>query len=284
MGDAQFRLVALDIDGTVLNSNGEVTQELKSCLAELEAQSIRTVLCTGRRWRNSVLVAHELESAHPVVVCCGGALIKRADDESTLYVDPMPEEFARLVVGLYREAGLVPLLLYDEPLSGRELRIGQQDHDRALGLPYIQANAGCYDWYGGDYPGDGELPLEVYTMDGEARIRAGEGRVRAGVGRQGIVEAMYQTRYGPDQLAVEVHCASTTKWNALSWLLAEWGVGPDEVVAVGDDVNDIVMLRRAGLSFAMGNATAEVKAAADHVTGTNDEHGVVLALQRAFRL
>jgi hydroxymethylpyrimidine pyrophosphatase-like HAD family hydrolase len=85
-------------------------------------------------------------------------------------------------------------------------------------------------------------------------------------------------------VALEVHDPAATKWRAIEWLLDEWDIRPEQVVAIGDDVNDVPMLRGAGLSFAMGNAPDAVKAAADRVTATNEENGVALALREAFDL
>ena len=95
---------------------------------------------------------------------------------------------------------------------------------------------------------------------------------------------MRQTQYGDDQATMELHDPAATKWSALQWLLDRWGIRPDEVVAIGDDVNDLPMLRAAGLSFAMGNAPDAVKASADAITAPNDEHGVVEALASVFDL
>jgi len=279
-----FRVVALDIDGTVLDSSGQVTRELRRCLGAVVERGARVVLCTGRRWRNSLQVAQELGCAHPVVICCGGGLIKRADDERTLYADPMSDALARKVVRLFREAGLVPFLLYDRPLSEREMKIGACDRPHAERLPYVCANEGCFDYYDGEFPSDGEQPVVIFTMDSMGRVRAGEQLVRQGAGPDALVEAMFQRRYGPDQLALEVHEAHSTKWRALSWLLKHWQLAPEHVVAIGDDVNDVAMLREVGLSFAMGNAIDEVKAVADAVTASNDEHGVVRALRQVFKL
>lgn len=277
-------MVALDIDGTVLNSAGQVTAELKDSLAELATRSVHVVLCTGRRWRSALPVVEQLGCVHSVVVCCGGALIKRADNERTLYTDPMDHALARLAVQLFRDGGLVPMLLYDRPLSGQELRIAECDRRQAEALRYLGANAGSFEWYAGDYPSTEERPLEVYTVDDLARVRPVEQSVRRGVGERGIVEAMLQPRYGADQLALEVHGSTATKWAALSWLLRRWDTQPEEVLAVGDDVNDIPMLQAAGLSFAMGNASPGVKASADAITASNDEHGVAQALRKVFQL
>ncbi len=279
-----YRLVALDIDGTVLDSSGRVTHELRRCLLDLEERGVHVVLCTGRRWRNTVEVAREIGCEQSVIICCGGGLVKRADDERTLYADAMPLELSRRVVDLYREGGLVPFLLYDRALSGVEMMLGETDRGRAEGLNYVQANPGCFEWYDGAYPDVDEEPVVIFTMDHAARVRDAKKDIREGIGEDGIVEAMFQHRYGPDQLALEVHRAGSTKWRALKWLLDSWDIPASRVVAIGDDVNDIAMLEAVGLSFAMGNAIPQVKEAAHAVTTSNDEHGVVRALEGVFGL
>jgi len=282
--NSAYRLVALDIDGTVLNSAQQVTPELREVLARLAGRGVRTVLSTGRRWRNTVSVLHEMGHVHPTAVCCGGALIKEADGEQTLYTAPMRHATARLTARLFRECGLVPMLLYDRPLGGTELKLAEGDRALAEPLPYLRMNPGSFEWYAGDYPPGEEPPLVVYTVDAQEKVRAAEAAVVEGLGEAGIVKAMVQRRYGPDQVALEVHDPAATKWHALEWLLGQWGVRPEEVVAIGDDVNDLPMLEAAGLGVAMGNAVPEVKEVADTVTTSNDEHGAALALRRAFEL
>lgn len=282
--DSTYRLVALDIDGTVLNSAQEVTPELREVLARLAQKGVRTVLSTGRRWRNTVSVLREMQHVHPVAVCCGGALIKEADGERTLFTAPMRQATARLTARLFHEHGLVPMLLYDRPLSGRELKLHEGDRAAATPMPYLRMNPGSFEWYDGGYPAGDEPPLVVYTVDEGRKVRGAEAGVVDGLGGSGIVKVMAQRRYGPDQVAIEVHDPSATKWRALEWLLDRWGVRPQEVVAIGDDVNDVPMLEAAGLAVAMGNAVPEVKEAADTVTASNDEHGAALALTRVFAL
>ncbi len=280
----RYKLVALDIDGTLLNSVQQITPELKDTLLRLGRLGVHSVLCTGRRWQSAFPVLQELEHVHSVVICSGGALIKRADDQQTLHRAPMAHADARATVDAYRTAGLVPILLFDRRIGERELRVCGVDRERAEAMPYLMANPDSCDYYPGAYPDGDERPLMVYTVDERPLIDAAEAPVREAVGARGIVEVMGQLRYGADQIAIEVHDPAATKWRALQWLMSQWDIGADEVVAVGDDVNDIPMLRGAGLSFAMGNGPAEVKAAADEVTAGNDEHGVVLALSGVFEL
>jgi hydroxymethylpyrimidine pyrophosphatase-like HAD family hydrolase len=280
----RFRVVALDIDGTVLDSRHHVVPGLDKLLARLSARSVRTVLCTGRRWRTALPVLAQLEHVDPVVVCCGGALVKEAGTEETLCTFPMRPAAAGRSARVLREAGLVPFVLYDRPSEQPEMMVSRTDRSRADRLPYVRANVDYFEWYDGDFPGAHEPALEVFTLDTTELVRTAEARIRATLGDGGVVRAMGQPRYGADQVALEVHDPAATKWNALRGLLRGWSIAAEEVVAVGDDVNDIPMLSQAGLSFAMGNAAPSVKAAARAVTATNDERGVLTALEAAFCL
>jgi hydroxymethylpyrimidine pyrophosphatase-like HAD family hydrolase len=73
----------------------------------------------------------------------------------------------------------------------------------------------------------------------------------------------------------EIAPAGVTKWSALMMVAREWGIGPEAICAVGDDVNDLPMIRGAGIGIAMGNATADVQSAADRVVGRHDDDGLV---------
>ncbi|MGD2174831.1 MAG: HAD family hydrolase, partial [Candidatus Brocadiaceae bacterium] len=226
--NVRLRLAALDIDGTVVDSAGQVSGELKAVLALLTERGIHTVLCTGRRWRSAVPVLEELEHAHPVIVCSGGALVKRADDGRTLYSEPMGPVAAERAVGLFRGAGLVPFLLYDRPLDEREVLISASERRCAEKLTYVKANPEAIGWYEGEWPAGTGPPLEVYTVDAAERVQRAAESVRAGMGDEGIVEAMFQQRYG-GELALEVRSPYATKWRALERVLRQWDIRPDEV-------------------------------------------------------
>lgn len=281
-GPGAYRLVALDIDGTVLDSEGKLSAMLKDLVPRLAERAIRTVLCTGRRWRTAMPVVEQLQSASTCVVCSGGALIKELDGNRTLYASPLAEETARLTADLYRQRELVPVFLYDRPLEEPELLVSESDRVRAARVKYLQVNRDAVEMFEGECPDRG-APLVVLTVAEAGKVERARDRIQAALGDSATVRALRQPRYGGMQAALEVHGPDATKWSALEWLMRRWHILPAQVIAVGDDVNDIPMLRAAGLSFAMGNAPDEVKAAADAVTGTNDEHGAAKALGRVLQ-
>jgi len=277
-----FKLVALDIDGTMVDAEDRVSPPLKTMLLGLVSRGIRCVLCTGRRWRTVLPVLGQLEHAHPYAVCCGGALVKESGSNRTLYHQSLGVGGAQQVAALFSECGLVPIWLYDRSLDKPEIVISERDMRRVDDVPYLRRNRGQIDSFSNSVPPLKSDPLEVYTVDYADKIRSAHQRVGDQLSEIGEVKVMVQPHYGRDQLALEVHGLGATKWRALQWVMARWHIHPGEVLAVGDDVNDIPMLRGAGFSFAMGNAVEEVKAAADAVTATNEEHGAAKALQSVF--
>lgn len=283
--DVPYRLVALDADGTVLDSAQQVTDELKEVLGRLAGMGVHTVLCTGRRWRSALPVIDQLEHAHAVAVCAGGALVKRADDGRTLHTAPLAPETARLACELFRDHGLAPLLLYDNPLEECDLLVSELDRELVEQLPYTAGErAAQMEWYHGRFPAEERPPLAVYTLADKESVLRAEAGVARGIGERGIVAGLHRLRHGRALSALEVHDRAATKWHALEWLLDWWDMKPGEVVAIGDDVNDIPMLAAAGMSFAMGDAPDRVKSVARRVTATSDAHGVALALMSAFDL
>jgi len=253
----------------------------KGAVARLSALGVRTVLCTGRRWRTTRPIVEQIEHAHPCVICCGGALIKEAHGHTTVYCAPLSAALARRTAQQFRAAGVVPLLLYDRPLEAREILVSEQEKQRALALPYVARNLDAVEYYEGTFPGLEEGPLEVYTVDEASRVRRAERMVREGVGGAGFVSALRHP-HGSEWWALEVSARQATKWGALSWLLERWHIPPERVMAIGDDVNDVPMLEAAGLSFAMGNASPQARAAADRLTDDSDHDGVVQALRSVF--
>jgi hydroxymethylpyrimidine pyrophosphatase-like HAD family hydrolase len=149
-------------------------------------------------------------------------------------------------------------------------------------MTYIQRNREYVSYYADESPPEKNPILEVYTVDRASRIKKREPFIREQLEAECRVMAINQPLYGPDFWALEVHAPSATKWTALRTLLEEWNVPPTQVVAIGDDVNDIPMLEKAGLSFAMGNAVDEVKNVADRITEANHQEGVIKALIEVF--
>ena len=282
MHNHDYQLVALDIDGTVLDSRGTVSCSFQTAIARLAEAGVHTVLCTGRRWRSAHPVQEQIPGGSPVVVCSAGALIKEAGTHRTLHSDPLSPGAVRLALRLFRENRMVPLALMDRPLGRPELLISRGDRSVADDLVYVRSNRDDLEWYDGPFPETEEPVLEIYTVADRDHVLSVEPEVDRQLKGLGRTTAIHQPVYGPRDWAFEVHDPTATKWNGLRHLMDRWKVQPEGIVAIGDDINDIPMLEAAGLSFAMGNAVDRVREVAGQRTTSNDEDGVVRALETVF--
>ncbi|MFW6456936.1 MAG: HAD family hydrolase [Planctomycetota bacterium] len=282
MCNCKHKLVALDLDGTIITSDGEPDPELPSVLSRLHQKGVKVVICTGRRWRSTVPVVEQLDHLAPYVITCGGALIKNGTSHETLHTIELSQSAGLRIVSEFQHANLVPFLLYDRDLTEPELLIPKNAEQAARRIRYVRENTDTISFFDGNRPPLSSAPLIVYTVDNKRLIESAEPQIRDAAGEIGFITTLHQPGYPEDQWVIQVHDRDATKWKALQWLMDRWDIRAHEVVAIGDDVNDIPMLENAGLSFAPANAVPRARAAASRTTGSNDDHGVVNALKNTF--
>jgi len=257
----QFDLIALDLDGTLLNTREEVSPRNRLAIRAALDAGIRIVLVTGRGVDTPIRVSKELGLNLPVI-CCHGALTKDFLAGKTLGHTPVPMQYAKPMVEFAEQQGL-SIALYSEEffyrLQGQKLYMEDMN---------------------------GPAWREVQTF-GDV-MRAAPTFIRF-LGRESV-DAM-EREFGDLPLHFKhetwldfVECAVTnrdaTKQRALARLCADFQIVSERVLAVGDSRNDVPMLRWAGMGVAMGNSLPEVRQAVQYVTATNDDDGVALAIEQ----
>jgi Cof subfamily protein (haloacid dehalogenase superfamily) len=259
-----MRLFATDLDGTLLRSDGTVSDRTRAALAAVEGSGRALVLVTGRppRWMPPVV----RETGHTgLALCANGAVVYDLAAERVVQEHLIDPEVGAEAVAAIR-AALPEVVFAVERSGGRGL--GRED---AYSLGYSPR-------------GDvlvaevDELLAEPVTkllarsddMDPDEMLA----RVREVVGD--LVEVTHSSTRG----LMEISASGVSKAVALSRLADELGVAADEVVAFGDMPNDLPMLGWAGHAVAVANAHPEVLAAADEVTRSNDEDGVAVVIER----
>lgn len=269
-----YRLVALDIDGTVLDSRGEIRPRVLAAVGRAIQAGVAVTLATGRRWRAARDIASRLGIRVPVILY-NGALVLDPVRESVLREQPLPPDAALdamrhlerhgLPVYVCRHAPSGPDLYWlGEPASpaAAYFREGPRGHARPLE----------------DVAGAAGLDvLKVFTLDLEARVRpaATETPRWLGVPLRSLLCPDI-----PGHSLLEYWRWGTDKGSALEFLAYRLGVRRSEIVAVGDNWNDMEMIDFAGLGVAMANAVPELRQRADLVTASNDEDGVAAVLER----
>jgi hypothetical protein len=271
---SRFRILALDVDGTLLDREGALRPSTVAAIARAALAGIRPVLCTGRRYRRARPIAEHLGLDAPLV-CNSGALVKDPADHRTLWRADLDATLVSEVLDLFALHGEPPLSFTDRNPDEFDFLVGLASTGRPHFDDYLDQNRSHAEvdpgWVSriaqerhfhlcaiGDRPA--MLVFEEIVL---GRLR---GRVQTFVQKS--------PRYTGTMCEILRHDAS--KWTGILHLADLWGVAPEEICAVGDDMNDVPMLRGAGLGVAMGHAPPDVLAAADHVTGDHDNDGVAM--------
>ncbi len=277
-----YRLVALDLDGTVLTNKKEISPRTREALRAARERGVITVVATGRAVHAALYFSREIGGGP--VICCNGAGI--LDEHGTFLMrKPIPLPVLEPLLDLGREEGLLVEcytesgIVLDRP--GRQIRAYMRwvrpsvSWSRAaLSLfqlwrrNQIRAVRSLQRWI--RRPGIPAV-LKLMVIGEPPGLQRLAGRIQ----RQ--LPQLEVTSSAPDNL--EITAAGVSKGAALELLAAWLKVPRAAILAVGDSDNDLTMIRCAGTGVAMGNATDPIKAAADRVTATCDEDGVARIIE-----
>lgn len=276
-----YKLIALDVDGTLLNPQGEINPRVKTAVrAATEAGCIVT-LATGRRHRPARAIAQELGIKVPLILYSGTLIYDTALEQALLH-RPLDRTFVTAALAFLAEAGLSPAVL-QSPLHGERIFIGPGE----AADPYMNDYANRPDR--ADLIERCTLAQLLAVPDPLVVLGIGPGhyetRLLNHLGQTGQLDSnLYsyhlKTSALPDLHGFDLLPTAHNKGYALAWLAHYYGFELSETLAIGDSRNDLDMLHTAGLGVVMGNASAEVKARADLVVGSNAEDGVAEALER----
>ncbi len=272
---SRIRLLALDIDGTLLTSERAIAPRTRAALDRARGRGVRLVLVTGRRLPSARRIARDLGGDVPLVLH-NGALVVEGDQlvrslalprdvarEATWYgltrgVEPVVHCGARGEGRLLMRSGAEPspLMRYYLERAGEDVRIVR---DLLVAL-------------------DDEEPMQVMFGGGPEEMEATRGALEGMLAARARIERSVYPAKG--LVILEVLERSVGKAAAVAFLQARWGIPAEETMAIGDNWNDREMIANAGLGFVMGNADPELRRQGLALLPSNDEDGVAEAIER----
>jgi Cof subfamily protein (haloacid dehalogenase superfamily) len=270
------RLIALDIDGTLLDSRWKLPEANRAAISEATRRGIEVALVTGRRYDFAIPIARELDSPLTMIVS-NGALV-RTQDGKTHVRNLLSLETARKILHLtlpWREGvGVV----FDRPREN-QLMLETFETDDAIRQAYYDRNK---EFLGCASPLEScltEDPLQVMLSGKVQPMRDAEATLREAAfsDEYRLAATVYESR---DFAMIDVIHPACSKGAALAEWAAIRGYDRGEVMAVGDNHNDVEMLSYAGIPIVMGNSVAELKNFGWHQTASNDENGVAVAIEK----
>jgi len=269
-----FRLLALDIDGTLLNSAKEVSPRTRAALAAAGAAGVALVLVTGRRYPAARRVAQELGGAFPLVLHNGALVV---EDGQVLRCLPLDLETARRAVRVGLEESADPVVHRGRRGEGG-LLVGAISPSNTLLNYYLDRSRPDVTVVPDLATALDDETIQVMfggTLEAMGSLRA---RLTADLGATAKLERTVYPHLGVAVL--DVLDARAGKAEAVAFVQARLAIRPDQTLAVGDNWNDECMLEEAGLGLLMGNADPEMLGLGFPVLPTNDEDGVAVAIER----
>ena len=279
-------LLALDLDGTLLNGRGQISDRNRTAIDKARANGVHVAVVTGRRFRDARPIALELGLDVPLV-SHNGALTKHAETLQTVSVLPLPLDAARQALQVARAAGAdvwlsddhegLGVLTYDRLIGENSLvhryvawtrqLHGEDESRRAVQQVNLLEEYLDHDPIGLGFSGT------CSNMDSLAELLQAE--------LSSTVKVL-STKYPEhDFTLVDVVNPAASKGAGVAATAAELGVSPDEIMAIGDNYNDLEMLLFAGTGVVMANAPLSLREIAGlHPTATNTEDGVALAIEQ----
>ncbi|MDX6300473.1 MAG: hypothetical protein QOF53_1687 [Nocardioidaceae bacterium] len=266
MPQPALRLVATDLDGTLLHTDGTVTDRTRAALTAVEDLGVAVVFVTGRpiRWMSHLW---EHVGEHGLAVCSNGGIVYDVPNRSVRTARPIPPDVGLEAADLMRTA--IPGTTFAlEKVSGFAKEPGFMER---YALPEEVEVGELSQLFDGDtvkmLARHEDLAPEVFWAETER-----------------VAGHLVTTTSSSVGALVEISAAGVTKASTLALLCEELGVEAEQVVAFGDMPNDLAMLSWAGTSYAMANAHPSVLAAARRTAPSNEEDGVAAVLEDLFAL
>ncbi len=260
-----YKLIALDLDGTLLNSSLHLSDANAEALRQAMGRGVQVVIATSRWYGLAARTAERLGIETPLI-CSNGALVRRPNDGADLLHLPLDDGLAREVTAMGDDNQWEMFTTIGDA-TYMKARPGVIADKLPGGLRFTERQS---DHIGGE-------PAMCVLVFGQPAVEAIEARF--GNGGDGRAHFSFNRPVNLPAYVVLTH-PEAEKASALDLVCRELGVAPDETVAMGDSESDLGMLRYAGLGIAMLNSPDVVKREAIHIAPSNDEDGVAWAVRK----
>lgn len=275
-----IRLIAIDIDGTLLDSRFQVSEANLSALRKAHESGVEITLVTGRRHAFAMPIADAL--GFPLWLISSNGAVTKSTAGELFHRDLLPSKTARKLLGLMEEYRGSAVVTFDREDRGA-LVIERSDELHGSISRWMEKNKAYISQV---VPLEDCLvtdPIQTMFCGSIERMRGAQERLAAsGMDDEiTVLKTEYEAR---DLTIIDVLNHACSKGHAVERWAHRRGIKPEQVMAIGDNYNDVEMLEFAGIPVIMGNACQELLRAGYNPTGTNDESGVAGAIERVLSL
>ena len=269
-------MIAIDMDGTLLSPLGQVTPRTKEAIHAALQAGLLVCFATGRNWTESQTVLDAV-AHYDTAVFVGGAMVVDTKQRLTLHRTMMDPQLAREICSVMEETGHAVLALQDRETAGCDYLISgefEMNRETTRWMTLTKAKLQLVPRLS-KYDHAHTIRLSIVAPPEEVL------KVKMELERR-FAERIFGLAIAVPHAGVEVYEVfdpAVNKWEGIMHVARRHEILPEQIIAIGDDLNDVPMISRAGLGVAMGNAKPEVKKIAKRVIGSNAEEGLAVFLE-----
>lgn len=289
-----YKLVAIDLDGTMLDSYGMVTEETKKTIKKVEEQGVNVIIASGRPIDSIKSIANEIDSKK-YFISGNGAIIYDMEKEEIIYEKCMPKEKVLEIIKICEENSIAYNVYTEKEILATALKYNvlyynkenlKKEESKKTKITIVK------DMY--EYVKNKEDAnfLKITVCDETKSVFNSIIRKFKEIKDIEVLDVSHMSRktirQGTEDFSIEYYYteisrANVDKWYAIEYLMENLNLKREEVMAIGDNINDKMMIENAGLGIAMEQSTPVVKTIADDVAPNNNDDGVAKILQKYYR-
>lgn len=286
-----YKLVAIDLDGTMLNSYGIVTENTKKIIKETIKKGTDVIIASGRPIDSIQTIAKEIGSKN-YFIAGNGALIYDIKNDKVIYEKYMSKQKVLEIIKLCEENSIAYNVYTEKTILATSLKYNvlyyhkenlKKEENKQTSINIVK------DMHNYIENSEEEKILKISICDDSKSIFNSILRKLKNVEGIEVLDVSHMSRkmikQGTEDIPIEYYYTEISlkevdKWNAIEYLIEKLNIQKEEVIAIGDNINDKKMIENAGLGVVMEGSTPVVTNIADYITTSNNEEGVAKALEK----
>lgn len=286
-----YKLIAIDLDGTMLNSYGVVTENTKNAIKRTIQKGIDIIIASGRPIDSIKTIANEIGSKN-YFIAGNGALIYDIQKDENLYENYLNKEKVLEIIKMCEENSISYNVYTDKTILAKALKYNvlyyykenlKKPEDKQTHINIVE---NMYDYIS---KMNEEKFLKITICDENKSVFQSIIKKLNEIENIEVLDVSHMSRkviqQGTEEIPIEyyyteISSKNVDKWYAIEYLISKLNIEKEEVIAIGDNMNDKKMIEEAGLGIAMGQSSPLIKEVADDITSSNEEDGVATALDK----
>ena len=286
-----YKLIAIDLDGTMLNSYGIVTENTKKAIKRTIQKGIDVIIASGRPIDSIKTIANEIGSKN-YFIAGNGALIYDIQKDENIYENYLNKEKVLEIIKMCEENSILYNVYTDKTILAKVLKYNvlyyykenlKKSEDKQTHINIVE---NMYDYIS---KMNEEKFLKITICDENKSVFQSIIKKLNEIENIEVLDVSHMSRkviqQGTEEIPIEyyyteISSKNVDKWYAIEYLISKLNIKREEVIAIGDNINDKKMIEKAGLGIAMGQSSPLIKEIADDITSSNEEDGVAKALDK----